>query len=279
MKLVKIFVVLALIISLCIPVSGEKRKAQKPMKEFTDPSSPSYVPYPYAKKREKIIANLKYFINRPSAGSKKAFVDGVTPEIDLILENLCEKQPNYEIGEIIKVKNCIAALPDDYSWLILIMDKEEKIAARVGLEESGLFAGAVATTESNILNAPPKNRARLRRVRPLKKKNDVKGILSQSLNREISEQEIKKMEMVVSLGSLCNLTFPLWEIKLANGKTYIYSTKVDMFFEVEKKVHWGKNKKGFREDWQPMLPVPRPEILFDTLNDQLVILKKIDRKM
>jgi hypothetical protein len=159
------------------------------------------------------------------------------------------------------------------------MDKEGKIAARVGLEASGLFAGAVATTESNILNAPPRDRVRLRRVRPLKKKNDVKKILNLSLNKEIPDQEIKKMEMVVPLGSLCDLTFPLWEIKLANGKTYIYSTKVDMFYEVEKKVHWGKNKKGFREDWQPLVPVPRPEILFDTLNDQLVILKKIDRKM
>ena len=168
MKLIKIFVVLMLIISLCVPVSGEKRKGPKPIKELTDPSSPSYVPYPYAKKREKIIANLKYFINRPSAGRKKAFVDGVTPEIDLILENLCEEQPKYEIGEIIKVKNRVAALSHDYTWLILIMDKKGNIAARAALEASGLFAGAGATTESNLLLVPAKDRARYKNIKKLK---------------------------------------------------------------------------------------------------------------
>lgn len=275
MKLIKFFVVLTLIISLCVLVNGEKRKDPKPMKELTDPSSPSYVPYPYAKKREEIIANLKYFINRPSAGRKKAFVDGVTPEIDLILENLCEAQPNYEIGEIIKVKNRIAALSHDYTWFILIMHKEGKIAARVALDASGLFIGAGATTESTLLLVPQKDRARFRRVWTLKDKNDVKGILNQSLNRKISEQEIKKMERVVFLGTMSDFTFPLWEIKLANGKTYIYSSLRENFYEVEKKVHWGKTKKGYREDWRPL--VPHRDFLFDTLNDQLVILKKTDR--
>jgi hypothetical protein len=31
------------------------------MKELTDPTSPSYVPYPYPKNREEIIADFKYY--------------------------------------------------------------------------------------------------------------------------------------------------------------------------------------------------------------------------
>lgn len=278
MKFLKLFILFTVIISLWAPVNGEKRKAQRPMKELTDPSSPSYVPNPYPKKREQIIADLKYYIGRPFVGGRKTFVDGEIPEIDSILENLLEDQPIYEIGEIIKVKNRMAARSHDYTWLILIMDKEGKIAARVGLDAAGLFVEAVATTESNILKAASKRHAHLRKVRPLKSKNDVKTILSQSLNREIFEQEIKKMERVVIPSPLCDLLFPLWEIKLVSGKTYIYSTLRDMLFEVEKKVPWGKNKKGARDDWRPHKP-HGGDILFDTLNDQLVVIKKIDRKM
>ncbi len=278
MKFMKFFIVLTLIIFLCIPVIGEKRKARRPMKELTDPSSPSYVPYPYAKKREKIIANLKYYITRPSMGRKKTFIDGEIPEIDLILENLFGDQPNYEIGEIIKVKNRIAACPNDYTWLILIMDQEGKVAARVAMHAEGLFSGTVATTEANTLKASPDIRARLRRTRPLKKKNDVHMRFNQSLNREISGEEIKKMERVVFISRLCDFLFPLWEIKLSNGKTYFYSTSKDTLYEVENKVPWGKTKKGSRESWRPLVP-PGRNILFETLNDQLVILKKIDRNM
>ncbi len=43
-----------LIILLFFPLAAEKRKARPPMQEFTNPKSPSFVPFPYPKNRKEI---------------------------------------------------------------------------------------------------------------------------------------------------------------------------------------------------------------------------------
>ena len=276
MKLINTVISLLLITLISLPVSAEKRKARKSQKELTDPLSPSYVPYPYSKKRAEIIANLKYALGRKSKGSKFSFVDGVIPEILKIRQNLLEEQPDYDIGEIIPIKNRVEVFPDDYMWLILIMGKDGQVAARIVLDAAGLMLGSAATTEKVFLKVKPESRARLRAMRPYKKEKDVIARVKSSL--DISREDIKEMEQVVLMGGPCTIIFPLWEIILTNGKTYIYSTKRDVLYRVVKNVPWYKTERGLREDWRPLV-APYKEFLFDTLNDQVVLLERIDRKL
>jgi len=50
--------IIFLILSLTQIVMAEKRIKPKSMQELTDPSSPSFVPYPYPKTNEEIIADI-----------------------------------------------------------------------------------------------------------------------------------------------------------------------------------------------------------------------------
>ena len=69
MKSIKYTVVSLLIIFFCFHLAGEERKKPIPMKELTDPRSPSYVPYPYPRKRAEIIADFKYYCEKCDFGT------------------------------------------------------------------------------------------------------------------------------------------------------------------------------------------------------------------
>ena len=117
-----------------------------PMKEFTDPASPSYVPYPYPQKRFEIIEDLKFAINTLFRNDGENNDKPRTPEIKEILLHLLDKNSVYTVGEIHKVKNRSYCLSHDYTWLITIEDEKGQIVARVAMTAPGLFAIAGATT-------------------------------------------------------------------------------------------------------------------------------------
>jgi hypothetical protein len=276
MNSIKFIVAVLLIFLLCLPVNGEKRKEKKSMKELTDLKSPSYVPFPYPKNREEIIADLKYFVEKYSEGDNQAYI-GSPPITDTMLKKLFEPQSPYKIGEIIKVKNRIAQLPDNYSWLIMVMDKDGNTPLRVVLLASGLWAASGAILEKDIKNASSQeHRQKLERLFKPKKDKDVKHILSESLGRFIDDKEIKKMERVGYLSTLGELLDPLMRIKMADGTIYFYSEIRDMIYSIDKKVPWKKDKKGYRP--YNLSLVPHQDYLPDSIDDELIVLKKIPRK-
>ncbi|HLP58620.1 MAG TPA: hypothetical protein VK186_07320 [Candidatus Deferrimicrobium sp.] len=279
MKSIKYAIVFMLIIAFCFQVSGEERKKPLSMKELTDPTSPSYVPYPYPKNREEIIADFKYYCENfcgPKKGYKEAFIRGYVDITDKILLDLLEPHPEYQIGEIFKVKNRIAGLADDYNWLIMIMNRNGQIAMRVALKAPGLLIGAGAIGEQTIAKASPEERQSFARLMKVITDEDVKNILSKSIGRTFSGKEIKKMERVAYPSSIGDYLNPMWEIKMADGAIYYYSEIEDMIYSIDKKIPWKKNNQGYRPD--KMSLATHRDYLPDMIDDELVILKQIPRK-
>lgn len=279
MKSIKYAIVFMLIIAFCFQVSGEERKKPLSMKELTDPTSPSYVPYPYPKNREEIIADFKYYCENfcgPKKGYKEAFIRGYVDITDKISLDLLEPHPEYQIGEIFKVKNRIAGLADDYNWLIMIMNRNGQIAMRVALKAPGLLIGAGAIGEQTIAKASPEERQSFARLMKVITDEDVKNILSKSIGRTFSGKEIKKMERVAYPSSIGDYLNPMWEIKMADGAIYYYSEIEDMIYSIDKKIPWKKNNQGYRPD--KMSLAKHRDYLPDMIDDELVILKQIPRK-
>lgn len=279
MKSLKFIVVLFLVLLFSLPVTGDKRPNKKSMKELTDPDSPSYVPYPYPKNRKEIIADLRYYVEYHCGdvkGMKKSYVKGFYPVTQTIFHNLMGPNPDYEVGKIIKVKNRMEFLSDDYYWLIPIMDREGNIAMLSSMLASGLMAVSGANTKEDIETASPQQRYHMKRQQKPLTDEKVKSILSESLGYSIEDHEIIKMERVAYPGTIGAFLHPVWEIKMTGNRLYYYSDSRDTVYSVEKRLQWKKNSNGFRKARREM--ASHRDYLPDMLNDEFVILKKIPRK-
>ena len=274
MKIVKYVTVLILVFGFSQAAVAEKRVKPMPMKEFTNPSSPSYVPYPYPKKRVEIIEDLKYAINRLFADNEENNGETKTPEIKKILLLLLDENPAYKVGKINKVKNRSHRIAHDYTWLITIEDESGQIVARVAMTAPGLFAIAGATTHGAELfkSAAPSLR---RGPHFLKTGQDVLNRLSSSMDRPVSKNEIKQMDRVAFQSKLGSLLTPMWEVKMLDGNTYYYSVKRDMVYEITEKIHWGKDKNGRRKAIRS-LALQTHDFVPDTVNDEILVLKKVN---
>jgi hypothetical protein len=272
----KHLIVIVLVLGLFNITFADKRPKQKAIKELTDPKSPSYVPFPYPKKRGEIIANLEYYADKYCNDDPEKWI-GEVPATEIVLKNLLEPQPIYTIGKIIKVKNRCDRIPHDYSWLIHIMDSDDKIAMQVAMDAYGLFIeGAAIRTEDLERMNNPKYREKMKRYRNLLTDEDIKNILSESVGRFINSNEIKKIERVAFFSPLGGFLDPLWEIKMSNGAIYYYSINREMIYGIDKKIKWKKDKNGYRVHKSTL--VPHMDYLPDSINDELIVLKKIPRK-
>ena len=279
MKSLKFIVVVLLALHLPLPIFADKRPPKKPMKELTDPNSPSYVPIPYPKNRKEVIADLKYYIEHHCGdipGSTTSFAKGYVPFMEKISLNLISPDPDYEIGEVVKVKNRMEYLSDDYYWLILIMDQDGKIAMRTAMLASGIWAKDGANSKENYEKASPKRRKDILRLwKPLTDKM-VKDILSDSLGYTVEDHKIITIERVAYPWTIGSLLLPVWEIKMTGNRLYYYSENWDMIYSAEKRLPWKKNDNGRRKLRREM--ALHEDYLPDTINDEFVILKKIPRK-
>ena len=275
MKVMKYFVILMLISCLFQFTFGEKRAKPLPMKELTDPSSPSYVPIPYPKNRKEIIVDLKYALNKLFGDKDGTHFYGKVPKIREILVQLAESNSPFKIGEIIKVKNRAHGMPNDYTWLILIIDKNGEIAARISMRATGLFGGARPTGKAAKYF---KTKYPNSRIGPhiLKTDDDVIVHLSEALGRHVEKNEIKKMERVAFQSTLGDLYVPMFEIEMSNGKIYYYSTKRDTTYELEKRNHWKKDNNGNRCSPWSLVPSDR-DYLPDSVNEEILQLRKLDK--
>jgi hypothetical protein len=282
MKSIKIIAVLTLIFLFCLPSMGEKRSDKRiKMKELTDPTSPNYVPYPYPKNRMEIIDDLIHYIKKhiigTDEGSYEARIDtGVGPDPDKILVDLLNPQPNYRIGEIFKVKNRMAPVPDDYSWLIIIKNWDGKVVLRFAMFANGLMAmyGPESMDDSGVTSA--ELLAIRERRRKVVTEANVRNILAESPLQITDQNEIKKVQLTIFHCQLANFLFPIWEIKMADGTVYYYNQNRDKLFSVDKRIKWAKKKEGYRPDRRALVP-HSSLYLADTLNDELIVLKEIGR--
>jgi hypothetical protein len=161
----------------------------------------------------------------------------------------------------------------DYTWLFIIRGENGEVAARVSMRANGLFGGVVYTTAAakKFKSLYPNSR-----IGPhiFAKEQTVLDSLSEVLGRRVEDNEIKKMERVAFQSTLGALRFPMWEIKLKSGKNYYYSEKRDSIYEIANKKPWKKNKKGHRKHIRSVVSHTL-DLLPDTINDELIVLKKI----
>lgn len=277
MRITKYFLILILVMSFCQFTGAEQRVKPKPMKEFTDPSSPSYVPNPYPKNREEIIEDLKYAVKKLFIDKEGTYVDREEPEIRQFLVKLVEENTVYKIGEIIKVKNRTHRMADDYTWLILIMNPKGEIEARVVLLANGLMAGG-GLTKYGAQYCKEKYPNSRRGPQYLITNDDVIRRLSEDLEKTVEKTEIKKMERVGFQSSqLAGLYLPMFEIKMTSGKIYYYSVKTDEVYQIEKIKHWEKDKKGNRMASWKLVPREKKYVT-DSINEEILVLKPLKKK-
>ena len=276
MKITKYCVILILMLSMCQIAFAEKRVKQKPMKEFTDPSSPSYVPYPYPKNREEIIEDLKYAINKLFVDKEGTYLEGKVPEIKELLVQLVDENTIYKIGDIIKVKNRNHRMADDYTLLILIMNPKGEIEARVSLLANGLMAGG-GLTKYGAKYSNEKYPNSRRGPQYMKTDDDAIKRLSEDLGKSVKKSEIKKIERIAFQSILGNLHNPMFEIKMTSGEKYYYSVKTDEVYEIEEIKHWEKNKRGSRlAPWQ-LVPQEKKYVT-DSIKEEILVLKALKKK-
>jgi hypothetical protein len=260
---------------LCLPASAEKRVPRDTMKELSDPTSPSYVPYPYPKNRNEIIEDIRYYYVDLKADAKSAFVGGV-PINKRISLDIFKPNSKYKFGKIVKVKNRDARLADNYTWLVYITDSDGDAVMRINLMASGLVMGSAAIDKNDFSKYTEKLKKQQKRFLKVLSKKDVKRVLSDSLGFVVDDKQIKKMERIGFFATIGDFQLPLWEIIMKNGTIYYYSEVRDMIYSVGERISWKKDKNGLRPP--KMYMVTHRNYLPDTLNDELIVLEEIPRK-
>jgi hypothetical protein len=276
MKTMKYFTVLILVLSLCQISVAEKRVKPKPLEELSDPSSPSYVPYPYPKNRKEIIEDLKYAINRLFVDAQEEYIVGRTPKIKEILIQLLKENSHYKIGKILKVMNKNQRMAHDYTWLILIRGKNGEIAARVAMKAEGLFSTAAPTAKGAeyFRKKYPNSK---RGPQFLKTEDDVYISLSEAIGSPVSKNNIKKVERIAFQSDLGAILAPMFVIKMKTGEIYYYSVKTDEIYYIEEKISWKKDKNGIKQSPYELVPFNKKYVP-DSINDEILVLKALKKK-
>lgn len=275
MKIFKYFTILTLMLCLCQVTRGEERRKPISLEELTDPSSRFYIPHPYPKTKEEITADLIYGIkdhiakikagtpsstddrlenNFPSRITKKQPIDYLISLINIVEG----KSDDFKIGEISKVKNRMAWIPHDYSWLIIITDKNKKIIDRINMDATGRLDGS-ASIKSGYF------------TKFLVSKKDILYILAATIKKPISDINVKKIEQVAFKSRIAPPYAPMWKIVLDNGPVYYYSIITDNVYVIDKKIPREKDKNGNWKSEKEL--VPHEHFVVDTISDEILVFK------
>jgi hypothetical protein len=264
-----------LILALVLPAFAAKRRKGESKEELTDPASPSYVPFPYPKNRAELIADIKYYYVDLTKDAKSGFVGGMPIDKKISLD-MFKPGTKYKIGKILKVKNNVDYLPDDYYWLTYVMDEEGDAVMRISMQASGLGlqGGAIDKNQFTRYSEKTKN-ALIRRLKVLEE-NDLSEILAGTLKDREIKRKIIKMDRLGYWGRLSSFTTPLWRIFMKDGTIYYYSELSDQVYTTSGERIWKKDYRGFfpnpglnRENIWDYIP--------DRINDKLIILKRIPK--
>ncbi|MCP4157982.1 MAG: hypothetical protein GY757_60300 [bacterium] len=274
MKYTKYITAFLLIVLLFYPLAAEKRRARRPMKEFTNQKSPSYVPIPYPKNRAEILTDFKYYVKTYCEDGKyhEKNIGNSPNEFNTISKELMKPDSKYRFGEIIKVINRRAIYPFEYCWLIPILDRNGVVIMRLEMLDSGLFGSA--STLGNT--STQKIRKRQESFRKVHKENEAREILSRSLGSTINKNDIDNMERMEAHVRLGGNYIPLWVITMPDGHIYYYSIITGLVYEADRIIPWKKNKMGGR----PMaFKVARHrDYISDSINDEIIVLKTVTNK-
>lgn len=275
MKVTKVLPIILTVILLTTALTSSKHKEQKPLSEYTNPKSPSYVPIPFPKNKKEIIADLKYYAVdlNDQEGTKYVSIDNQPPLTDKILREIFLPQSPYKIDSIWKVKNRTAHMPDNYTWLIIVTAKDGSVAMRISMAESGLVYGCSAFDQRYVESAAPKNKKRMLRYKKKVTRKTIENILSNCSKKEIQEKKIKSIERIAFPSGMGDDMSPLWEICTTDGTTYYYNQFRDIFYGVDQHIPWVKGKNGYRENKHAI--APHPNFLPDSIGDRLIILRVI----
>lgn len=255
-----VFILILLLWSFAAPIQllAEERHAPRlTMEDLTDPSSPSYVPFPFPKSREEIIKNLKYQLSKMYSG--KRWEISTTSYINLLPE-IVNENPGAAVGEIVKVKNRLSFMPYPFSYLIFISDLKGKYTARVAMSANGLILGG----------ADPSNRDPGIKLKKLSK-------VLEKMERFFKKSDVKSIERVAYGIGFATKVHPIYEITLNNGTKFFYDHRGKAYKKVGQKTLKGnlnteratfvlREKKKLNKD---------EKHLFDWISQEFIILKKL----
>ena len=183
---------------LCIVSFLFGQKKSRPFRysldDLTNPTSPSYVPYPFPKQDFEISEDFKYGIRKMRLYEK--------PGYDIFL---FEKKGVY-VDKIVKVKQKCLNYPHEYYYLLQIRQDGEIVGVHA-VDEFGLLGGGV------LLETHEQKKA----MKPLKNNKDVMELLEKTL----SGIKIKKIEFVYRISDICRLLAPMWEVETEAGIYFV----------------------------------------------------------
>jgi hypothetical protein len=261
----KILCLIVILTCALLPLFSKKRIPPTPMSEYTNPDAPSYVPIPFPKNRKDIITDLKYAIDLHHGPNNKSFLAGREPYTIKIFLSLLQEKSNYKIGKILKIKAKDSGLAYNYMWTILIEDSVGQNVALCVLNADGLYCGSSAVLPYHEIGL-------------LKSKEEVLSILSESIGMVVDKSDIKRIERITYPSSgFAGFFFPPWEIEMKDGAVYYYSIHRDEVYEVTARKKIKVRKNGHFESPKKYIPPDADDYFIDTLEDQVVILKKYKR--
>ena len=254
MKLKRIlFIVIILQIMGYTQLHADKKPRPIPLEILSDPSSGSYVPYPYPKTDYEIIEDFRFAIENlwGEKSKSKSVVIGEDPSE--IMVNFTGDNPSLEVTQIIKVKDLLATSPSRHYYLLQIEDENGKPVATGIVQDSGLLGGVSFLTEGS-------------KYKPFKTKPQVKKMLREAVGYSIIIDEI---ERVLLPSSICTDDRPLWRIKTPHGIFFI--DNFDNAYGIETEFLWDMKKHGHPD------PSHRAIVILDQLEGKAIFLKKIKK--
>jgi hypothetical protein len=254
----KIIITLSLVLVLSLTIiSKERNKQYLSMKDLTDPVSPSFVPFPFPENDTKIIEDLKYFINAIYSDEANSFDYSLQKNINILIKFL-RKDPGLEVKKIVKVKNCIAEMWADYSYQVILYDKETGIYARAALEANGIVIGFTVSSEKKTP------------VKPLKNKNEIIDLLSST--RSIEKSGIAKIELMAYDIAYASPICPVYQVFMKDGSEYFIDYNENIF-KKQAEIPSVGDTSSFIEKERAKLNQDE-QSLYDSINDKFIVLRK-----
>ena len=254
----KIFIAISLVLVLSLTIiSKERSKPYLSMNDLTDTASPSYVPYPFPDTDAKIIEDLKYCINAIYSNEANSFDYSLQKNTNILIKFM-RKDPGLEVKKIVKVKNRIAEMWSDYSYLVILYDKETGIYARAALEANGIVIGYTVSSEKK----PP--------VKPLKSKDEIIGLLS--AKKSIEEAGIAKIELMAYGIAYASPICPIYQVFMKDGSEYFIDYNENNFKKHADMPLVGDTSSFIEKERAKLNHGDRS--LYDSLNDKLIVLRK-----
>lgn len=251
---VRRFVLWVLLLLSFFCLVGQEKMPPLPLAELQNPKGPSYVPIPYPKTREEIIADLEYVIRKDYIDQKGVRYYGAAGKGHEILPQLLEEPSPLRVGTIVRATSKSLARSKEYI-LIDLLDTAGEVAARVSLEDCGLYAGA----------AFPLWRKQI----PLMSLQDTKNFLSRRNIPSLKVSEVREIEYMCFIGN--SPTSPYLKIKTKN-KIYYMNSRDEIFRFKHKEKYYTKHPKMLPRHLFDKSAYPR---LIDPLQSEVIYLERV----